>query len=51
MNPVVFVIHFFASVSYRELIGRCLELPKEPKFQINDIIEQNPQKSGCCGFT
>ncbi|KAB5555796.1 hypothetical protein PHYPO_G00038230 [Pangasianodon hypophthalmus] len=35
----------------KELIGRCLELPKEPKFQINDIIEQKPQKSGCCGFT
>ncbi|KAF5895146.1 ras-related protein Rab-37-like [Clarias magur] len=35
----------------KELIGRCLELPKEPKFQINDIVEQKPQKSGCCGFT
>ncbi|XP_076855469.1 ras-related protein Rab-37 isoform X2 [Brachyhypopomus gauderio] len=35
----------------KELIGRSVELPHEPKFRIHDVTQVKKQETGCCSFT
>ncbi|XP_066521458.1 ras-related protein Rab-37 isoform X2 [Hoplias malabaricus] len=35
----------------KELIGRSVEPPTDPKFQLQDLREEVTRETSCCGFT